>query len=154
MQKDVNLVHQGPPNSWIIMKSFSGISFRLPMKSNKIEDSIKCKLGVYRILFSTRINFDVFHLRNKHVFCAFIAWWKPRRSFGRIREGFHLLENSHKLCRDFQQAIEARKTCFISYLKSLIFSVTKIKMIYEALTVNSHNSETVKPHYLRHFRAS
>ena len=59
-----------------------------------------------------------------------------------VVEGFHLLENSHKLCRGFQQAMEARKTYFIYFIN--LFSVlAKRKTIYEARTVNSHNSETV-----------
>ena len=69
-------------------------------------------------------------------------------------EGFHLLENSHKLGRGFQQAMEAGTTFFISFIKLLFSLLTKRKTIYEALTVNSHNSETVKPHCSRHFRAS
>ena len=69
-------------------------------------------------------------------------------------EGFHLLENSHKLCGGFQQAMEARTTCFISFIKLLFSLLTKRKTIYEAHTVNSHNSETVKPNCSRHFRAS
>ena len=69
-------------------------------------------------------------------------------------EGFHLLENSHKLCRGFKQAMEARTTCFISFIKLLFSSLTKRKTIYEARSVNFHNSETVKPHCSRHFRAS
>ena len=37
-------------------------------------------------------------------------------------EGFHLLENSHKLCQGFHQAMKAwRLTCFISFIK-LVFS--------------------------------
>ena len=68
-------------------------------------------------------------------------------------EGFHLLENSHKLCRGFQQSMEARTTCFTSFIK-LFSLLTKRKAIYEALTVNSQNSETVKPHCSRHFHAS
>ena len=68
--------------------------------------------------------------------------------------GFHLLENSHKLCRGFQQTMEARKTCFISFIKLLFSLLTKRKTMYEALTVNSHNSETVKPYCSRHFCAS
>ena len=56
-------------------------------------------------------------------------------------EGFRLLENSHKLCRGFQQTMEAQTTYFICFIK--LFSVlTKRKTIYEARTVNSHNSET------------
>ena len=31
-------------------------------------------------------------------------------------EVFHLLENSRKLCQSFQQAMEARTTCFISFI--------------------------------------
>ena len=66
-------------------------------------------------------------------------------------EGFHLLENSHKLC--LQQAMEVR-TCFISFIKLLFSFLTKRKTIYEAHTMNSHNSETVKRHCSRHVRAS
>ena len=62
-------------------------------------------------------------------------------------EGFHLLENSHKVCRGFQQAMDARTTCFISFIK-LFLLLRKRKTIYEVRTVNSHNSETVKPHCL------
>ena len=69
-------------------------------------------------------------------------------------EDFHLLENSYKLCRGFQQAMKAGTTCFISFIKLLFSLLTKTKTIYEARTVNSHNSETVKPHCSRHFRAS
>ena len=69
-------------------------------------------------------------------------------------EGFHLLENSHKLCRGFHQAMEARTTCFISFIKLLFSLLTKRKTIYKARTVNSHKSETVKQHGSRHFRAS
>ena len=72
----------------------------------------------------------------------------PRRTFGRIREQItenprriHLLENSHKLCRGVQQAMEAR-TCFISFIKLLFSLLTKRKTVYEARTVNSYNSET------------
>ena len=53
---------------------------------------------------------------------------------------------TYKLCRGFQQAMEARKTCFISFLKLLFSVLTKGKTVYEARTVNSHNSKTVKPH--------
>ena len=62
------------------------------------------------------------------------------------------VEYSHKLCRGFQQAMEARTTRFISFI-NLLFSLLT-KTIHEARTVNSHNSETVKPHCLLHFRAS
>ena len=65
--------------------------------------------------------------------------------------GFHLLDNSYKLCRGFQQAMEALILCFISFIKSLFSVLTKRKTIYEACTVNSHNSETVKPHCSRHW---
>ena len=55
----------------------------------------------------------------------------------------------------FQQAMEARTTCFIYFFMKLLFLVlTKRKTIYEARTVNSHNPETVKPHCSRNFRAS
>ena len=62
-------------------------------------------------------------------------------------EGFHLFENSHKLCRGFQQAMEARTICFISFIK-LFSLLTKRKTIYEAHNVNSHNSETVITHVI------
>ena len=50
-----------------------------------------------------------------------------------------VLENSHKPYRGFQQAVEAWTTCFISYyVLHVLFSVlTKRKMIYKELTVNS-----------------
>ena len=69
-------------------------------------------------------------------------------------EGFHLLENSHKLCRGFQQAMEARTKGFISFIKLLFSLLTKRKTIYEARAVNSHKSETVKQHGSCHFCAS
>ena len=43
------------------------------------------------------------------------------------------LKNSHKLCRGFCQAIKARRTCFISFIKLLFSFLTKSKiktMIY------------------------
>ena len=58
-------------------------------------------------------------------------------------ECFHLLENSHKLCPGFQQAMEARTTYFISFIKLLFSVLTKRKTIYEVRTVNSHSSVTV-----------
>ena len=39
--------------------------------------------------------------------------------------------------------MEARTTCFISFMKLLFSVLKKRKTIYEVLTVNSHNSETV-----------
>ena len=36
-------------------------------------------------------------------------------------EGFHLLENSHKLCRGFHEAVKAWRTCFISFINLQIF---------------------------------
>ena len=39
--------------------------------------------------------------------------------------------------------MEARKTCFISFIKLLFSLLTKRKTIYEARIVNSHNSETI-----------
>ena len=47
-------------------------------------------------------------------------------------EGFHLLENSHKLCRGFHQAMKALITCFISFIKLLFSVLTKRKTLYEA----------------------
>ena len=76
-------------------------------------------------------------------------------------EGFHLLENSHKLCRGFQQAMEELITCFISFIK-LLFSFLKTKTIYKATIyfnffheiVTSHNLEIEQPNCSLHFRAS
>ena len=56
-------------------------------------------------------------------------------------EGFHLLENSHKLCRGFQKVMETR-TCSISFIKLLFSVLTKRKTIHEVPTVTSHNLET------------
>ena len=44
------------------------------------------------------------------------------------------------------------KKCFISFIKLLFSLLTKRKTIYEARTVNSYNTDTVKPHCSRHFR--
>ena len=55
----------------------------------------------------------------------------PRRS-----RGFHLLENFHKLCRGFYQAMKARTTCFISFIKLLFFILTKRKTTYEVRMCN------------------
>ena len=33
--------------------------------------------------------------------------------------GFHLFENSHKLCRGFHQAMKERRTCVISFTELL-----------------------------------
>ena len=40
--------------------------------------------------------------------------------------------------------MKSRKTCFISIIKLLFSVLTKRKPIYEARTLNSHNTETVK----------
>ena len=48
-----------------------------------------------------------------------------------------------KLCRSFQQAMKARKTCFISSIKLLFSVLTKTKTINEVHIINSHSSETV-----------
>ena len=97
------------------------------------------------------------YLRNKHVFRAFIGENRGERlgeSESRSVKTRDALENSHKLCRSFQQGMEARTTCFISFIKLLFSLLTKRKTKYEARNVNSHNSETVKPHCSRHFRFS
>ena len=62
-------------------------------------------------------------------------------------DGFHLLENSHKLCRGFHQAMKARKTCFISLIKLLFFDDIQSAYVYFNFfheTLNSHNLETVR----------
>ena len=71
-------------------------------------------------------------------------------------EGFHLLKNSHKLCRGFHQAIKARRT-YLIYFLIFFFCLNKekddIRSVYA--TVNSHNLETTNHMYCsRHFRAS
>ena len=40
-------------------------------------------------------------------------------------KGFHLLKNSHKLCQGFHQAMKARRTCFISFIKLVFSMLTK-----------------------------
>ena len=63
-------------------------------------------------------------------------------------EGFHLRENSHKLCQGFQQAMEARTSCVNSFIKLLFSVLIKRKTIYEARTVNSHNSSNHIAHVI------
>ena len=59
-------------------------------------------------------------------------------------EYFHLLENSHKLCGGLKRLWRhGQHVFFLFFLKSLFLILTKRKTIYEARTVNSHNSETV-----------
>ena len=58
-------------------------------------------------------------------------------------EGFHLLENSHKHCRGFQQAMKERTTCFISVVK-LFSLLTKRKTIYCKFS-QLGNSQTISP---------
>ena len=89
------------------------------------------------------------HLRNNmYVLRSFIAWWKSRRTSGGIREQinenprrsreFHLLENSHKLCRGFQQVIKAQKTCFIFLWKTIckarMYSYISFMKLYILIT--------------------
>ena len=65
-------------------------------------------------------------------------------------EGFHLLENSHKYCRGFHQAMKAQRQCSIFFNKIMIFRLKKekndirsayafFKFLHE--TVNSRNLE-------------
>ena len=151
---------------WI---SLTHLLFCFCFESRKSFKSINVTLAkklwlIHKVIFFQSLNFlHAFIKEIKHVFCAFIAWWKPRRTFGEFEsksvktrdtvEGLHLLENFHKLCRGFQQAMEAWSTCFFNTW--LLFSLlTKRKRIYEVCTVNSHNSGTLKPHCSRHFHAS
>ena len=76
-------------------------------------------------------------------------------------EGFHLLENSHKLCRGFQQAMEARKTCFIPFIKLLFSVLIKRKMEIRSVYVYRLISFMLilttwrqLPYCSRYFRAS
>ena len=62
-------------------------------------------------------------------------------------EGFHLLENSQTLPR-FSTGYGGTEKMFISFIKFLFSVLTKRKTIYEARTVNSHNSKTVN--YIAH----
>ena len=61
-------------------------------------------------------------------------------------EGFHLIANSHKLCRGFHQDMKARRTCLDSFIE--LFSVLRKRKrvcIYFNVfceTVNSHSLET------------
>ena len=80
-----------------------------------------------------RKSFNVTRLRNKHVLRAF----KPRQKFGRIREqiseirdafkDFHLLDKS---LPSFHQAMKARRTRFISFIKLLFSDVRQRERRY------------------------
>ena len=76
-------------------------------------------------------------------------------------EGFHLLENSHKLCRGFHQAMKARITCLISFRKLLFSVLTERKTIYKAHMYTSISFMKLlttwrqsQPYCSRNFRAS
>ena len=58
----------------------------------------------------------VLHLQNKTHSPCFHSLVKTDaivRENSRADHPFHLLENSHKVCRGFHQAMTARRTCFI-----------------------------------------
>ena len=82
---------------------------------------------VLRISYFSLVKNNNF-IKIKHFLRAFIAWWKPRRTFGenstadreRRETQSHLLENSHKRFRGFHQVMKARKTCLISQVKELL----------------------------------
>ena len=66
-------------------------------------------------------------------------------------------ENRGERLREFERrSVKTRDAvaCFIYFIKLLFSILTNRKTIYEACTVNSYNSETVKPHCTGHFRAS
>ena len=65
----------------------------------------------------------------KHVFRAFISWWGERLGEFESGSGFHLLENSHKLCRGFQQIMEAQTTCFIAFIFLLTRKYTLVSFM-------------------------
>ena len=76
--------------------------------------------------------------------------------------GFRLLENSHKHCQCFRQAMKAQRIYFISFIKLLfsykesklaIYIRRKMRCIYEVrlcrfISVNSHNLE--KAYHIAH----
>ena len=72
-------------------------------------------------------------------------------------EGFHLLENSPKLCRGFHEAMKARRTCFISFIKLLIFELTERMTLYEVRLYSCISFMKLghsQPYRSRHFRVS
>ena len=63
-----------------------------------------------------------------------------------VVEGFHLLKNSHKLCREFHQALKAWRTCFI-FFKIIIFGFNKEKHdIRSAYVLFKFFNDTVNSH--------
>ena len=120
------------------------------------------------VLLTTEYSYmlGTYHLRNKTCFPCL-------HSLSGENQGEHLgeLESRTVKTRDavevftcsriltnfaevFQQAMEAWTTYFVSCIKLLFSLLTKRKTIYKVHTVNSFNSETVKPHCSHHFRAS
>ena len=105
--------------------------------------------------------YEIFHIQEiKHVFCAFIAWWKPRRTFGRIREQFSekpRRSRGFSPAREFLQTLprfslgyEGTENMFYFFYKILIFRLNKEKddmrsaYVYSNFfheTVTSHNLE-------------
>ena len=95
----------------------------------------------------------VVDLRNKTCFPCLHSLLKTEANIWE-NSRVDLVENSHKLCQGFHQAMEAQKTCFIYFIKLLFSLLTKRKTMYKVRTVNSHIWETVKPHCSHNFRAS
>ena len=98
-------------------------------------------LNVLLMLHSIPCAWFVLLIENKTCFPCLHSLVKTKANVERTREqfsylnfsgfaveGFQLLENSHKLCRDFHQAMEAR-TCnmFYFFYKIIIFIVNKEK---------------------------
>ena len=82
-------------------------------------------------------SFYIFILEIQQILRAFIAWWKPRRTFRRIAE--QIRENQkHRLrvftCStiftNFAEVFNRLWTCFISFIKLLPSGLKKRKTIY------------------------
>ena len=84
--------------------------------------------------FLQNTSLAVYYIRNKTCFPCLHSLVKTKTNVcenSRAVEGFHLLENSRKLCWGFHH-METRRICFISFIKSQFSDLTKKKTIYEA----------------------
>ena len=134
------------------------ILYGLHTSRSRFLSKTKIIISDFPLLFSVIFQTSIHYIEEiKHVFRAFIAWWKPRRMFGRIRE--QISENPRRSrgflpAREFSQTLPRLSTgyggtdnMFYFFCKFIIFSVNKekddIRNVYYKV---SQLGEGQKPH--------
>ena len=87
-----------------------------------------CAIPTYIAVYKP-INHNEVFKKKKHVFHAFIAWWKLRQTFGRIREQISAWEFSQTLLR-FSTGYGGMENMFYFFYEIIVFIVNKEKNAY------------------------